>query len=90
MVRFYPGPFKGLAIRLARHGCTNRPFYHIVVIPIHRARDAKPLEQIGTYDEMENKHNERLVGINFDRLKYWMSKGAFPTKKVQQILGKFV
>ncbi|CAG7850096.1 SubName: Full=Related to 30S ribosomal protein S16 {ECO:0000313/EMBL:CCA71986.1} [Serendipita indica DSM 11827] len=37
-------------LRLARHGTTNNPFYHIVAINQRKARNAKPLELLGTYD----------------------------------------
>ena len=35
-------------IRLALHGCTNRPFYHIVVAPARFKRDGRHLEQVST------------------------------------------
>lgn len=37
-------------IRLARHGQRNTPFYHIVAINSSQARNARPLEKLGTYD----------------------------------------
>ena len=79
---------QGLAIRLALHGCSNRPFYHVVVMRKRRARNSKPQEQLGTYDPMPNSHGQILVGLNFDRIKYWISKGAVPSKHVDQLLGK--
>ena len=82
-------PNQRLAIRLALHGCTNRPFYHIVVMPTYKARDHRPVEQIGTYDPMENEHNEKLVAINFDRLKHWTGLGALVSKPVEKLLGKY-
>ena len=33
-------------IRLALHGCTNRPFYHIVVAPSKAPRNGRHLEQV--------------------------------------------
>ena len=88
-LRFRNFPFRGLAVRLALHGCTNRPFYHMVVIPTHKGRDSTPLEQIGTFDPMINEHNERLVAVNFDRYKYWVARGAIPTKPVLELLGRY-
>jgi len=76
-----------LAIRLARHGCANRPFYHIVVIAHKEKRDADPIEQIGTYDPVLNKNNEKMVAVNFERLKYWLSEGAQPSKPAAELLG---
>ncbi|XP_077989392.1 small ribosomal subunit protein bS16m-like [Glandiceps talaboti] len=74
-------------IRLAYHGCTNRPFFHIVVMRHILPRNYPPVEQIGTYDPMPNNHNEKLVAVNFERLKYWMAEGAYLTKPVAQLLG---
>ncbi|XP_014665258.1 PREDICTED: probable 28S ribosomal protein S16, mitochondrial [Priapulus caudatus] len=76
-----------IAIRLARHGCTNRPFYHLVAIQHKRARNYEPLEQIGTFDPMPNADNEKLVAVNFERLRYWMSQGARFSKPAARLLG---
>lgn len=77
-----------LSIRLALHGCANRPFYHIVVMPARFNRDAKPTEQLGTFDPLVNKHNEKLVAVNFDRLRYWLARGARPSRPVAELLGR--
>ncbi|XP_020663678.1 small ribosomal subunit protein bS16m [Pogona vitticeps] len=76
-----------IVIRLALGGCTNRPFYRIVAAHNKRARDGKYLEQIGCYDPLPNDHGEKIVGFNFDRLKYWLSTGALITKPVEKLLG---
>ncbi|KAK2155872.1 hypothetical protein NP493_2013g00007 [Ridgeia piscesae] len=76
-----------LAIRLALHGCANRPFYHIVVMQTHRARNSRAIEQLGTFDPMPNKHDEKLVALNFDRLKFWIAHGAELTQPVGKLLG---
>ena len=78
-----------LAIRLALHGCANRPFYHIVVIQTQRARNSRAIEQLGSFDPMPNKHNEKLVALNFDRLKFWMAHGAELTLPVGKLLGLY-
>ncbi|KAJ8029466.1 28S ribosomal protein S16, mitochondrial [Holothuria leucospilota] len=75
-------------IRFARHGCTNRPFYHMVVIHNKRARNSrKYLEQLGTYDPMPNNHNEKLVSLNIERIKFWLASGAQMSKSVSMLLG---
>ena len=78
---------QAVRIRLARYGCTNRPFYHIVAAKAYRARDNKPLERIGSYDPMVNDHNEKVIAINFERLHYWLRRGAKPAKPVEILLG---
>ncbi|KAM6434427.1 small ribosomal subunit protein bS16m [Liasis olivaceus] len=76
-----------VVIRFALGGCANRPFYRIVVAHNRRARDGKYIEQIGCYDPMPNRCAEKIVGINFDRFKYWFACGATPTKPVEKLLG---
>jgi len=33
----------------------------------------------GTYNPHANKYNEKIITINFDRVKYWLVVGAQPT-----------
>lgn len=75
------------AIRLARHGCTNRPFYHIVVMMKKHNQHEQPIEQLGTYDPMPNENNEKLVSFNFERIGYWLGEGADISKPVGELLG---
>ncbi|XP_046350671.1 28S ribosomal protein S16, mitochondrial-like [Haliotis rufescens] len=82
-----PPRVNDMAIRLMLSGCTNRPFYHIVAMSRKKARDAKATEQLGSYDPMPNADNEKLVSLNFERLRYWLACGANATKPVQQLLG---
>lgn len=82
-----PGTMK-VAIRLALHGCANRPFYHIVAMPHRRSRNGRVLEQIGSFDPLPNVDNETLVAINFERLRFWLTSGAEPTVPVQILLGE--
>ena len=79
---------KFVRIRLALHGCSNRPFYHIVAIHHKRARNGLIYEQLGTYDPIPNTHNEKLLSLNFDRLQYWLSVGALPSKSTAKLLGR--
>ncbi|KAM0724627.1 Small ribosomal subunit protein bS16m [Formica fusca] len=75
------------AIRLVRYGCTNRPFYHIIIIDVKRQQKKPPIEQVGTYDPIPNVHNEKLVSLNLERIQYWFAKGAQVTKPVADLLG---
>ncbi|GCB85074.1 hypothetical protein scyTo_0025705 [Scyliorhinus torazame] len=85
LLKYYHRSF--VCIRMALSGCTNRPFYQIVAAHNKRARDGKYLEQLGTYDPMPTIFNEKLVSLNFDRIKYWLACGAHVTKPVEKILG---
>ncbi|XP_035826342.1 28S ribosomal protein S16, mitochondrial [Aplysia californica] len=74
-------------IRLALHGCTNRPFYHIVLTKNTRPRDAPPFEQLGTFDSMPNIHNEKLVSLDIERIKYHLANNVALSKPVEKLLG---
>ncbi|XP_052796006.1 28S ribosomal protein S16, mitochondrial-like [Mya arenaria] len=76
-----------LMIRLSLRGCTNRPFYHIVVQKNRTPRDKNILDQVGTYDPMVNKFGERLVAVNFDKLRHWLGLTAQCSVPVLKLLG---
>ena len=75
-------------IRLAKHGCTNRPFYHIVLLNNNSDRQDVPLEKLGTYDPIANIHNEKLVSLNVERIKYHLANDAQMSDTVAKLFGK--
>ncbi|KAH9520161.1 37S ribosomal protein S16, mitochondrial [Bulinus truncatus] len=74
-------------IKLALHGCTNRPFYHIVLLKNISDRDAPPAEQLGTYDPMPNIFNEKIVSLDVERIKFHLANGVALSKPVEKLLG---
>ncbi|XP_022199708.1 probable 28S ribosomal protein S16, mitochondrial [Nilaparvata lugens] len=80
-------PHAEKAIRFIRYGCANRPFYHIVVSMAHRSERDHPIEQLGSYDPLPNKYNEKLVALNVERILYWIGEGASLSKPIAQLLG---
>ncbi|XP_055628786.1 probable 28S ribosomal protein S16, mitochondrial [Toxorhynchites rutilus septentrionalis] len=74
-------------IRFARQGCTNRPFYHIVVMERRKGQHEPVIEQIGTYDPIPNEYDEKLVSFNFERVRYWLGSGAHLSSSVAELLG---
>ncbi|EEC02765.1 ribosomal protein S16, putative [Ixodes scapularis] len=76
-----------IRIQLMLKGCANRPVYHIVAAYRSRRPHEEALEQIGSFDPMPNERNEKLVAINFDRLKYWFGQGARPSRGMGCLLG---
>ncbi|XP_060528181.1 small ribosomal subunit protein bS16m [Cylas formicarius] len=74
-------------IRLLRQGCTNRPFYHIVVTEPKKHVSQPVIEQLGTYDPLPNQFNEKLVSLNFERIKHWIGNGAELSRPIEQLLG---
>ena len=73
-------------IRLARGGAKKRPYYKIVVANSRAPRDGKYLEQIGTYNPLLAKDDEKRVQLNEDRAKYWLGVGAQPSDRVARFL----
>jgi small subunit ribosomal protein S16 len=79
------------AIRLLRHGCANRPFYHIVIMGARRSNKGTypVIEQLGTYDPLTNAHGEKLVSVNLERVSYWMAQDKVTVAiAVKELLGQ--
>lgn len=74
-------------IRLKRMGRRNRAFYRICAFDSRKPRDGKSLEQLGTYDPMEEDDAKKYV-IKKERIEYWISVGAKPSETVASILVK--
>ncbi len=46
------------------------------------------IEQIGSWDPFPNRvHGEQLIGLNVERILYWMGNGAEPSARVAELLG---
>ena len=72
-------------MRLARHGATKRPFYRIVVADSESPRDGRYLENVGTYNPLQDPAQ---VTLKTDRVLYWLQQGAIPTDTVRNLLKK--
>lgn len=70
-------------LRFTRIGRPHDPFYRLVAIDRRSARDAKPIEVLGTFTPHDKKNPH---AIKVDRLKYWVGVGAQPTLTVLQTL----
>jgi len=72
-------------IRLTRHGAKKQPYYRVVVAASDSPRDGKFIEILGHYNP-----NVDPAEIDFksERLRYWLSNGATPTKTVEQLIKK--
>jgi small subunit ribosomal protein S16 len=75
-----------VAIRLSRGGAKKRPYYRIVVADARSPRDGKYLEQIGVYNPLLAKDDEKRVQLNEDRARYWVGVGAQPSDRVARFL----
>jgi small subunit ribosomal protein S16 len=72
-------------IRLRRIGAKKNPFYRIVVSDSRNPRDGRFIEEIGTYDPLQNPAK---ITVDADRAKYWVQNGAQPTDTVRALLKK--
>lgn len=72
-------------MRLARHGATKKPFYRIVVADNESPRDGRYLENVGTYNPLQEPAQ---VTLKTDRVLYWLQQGAIPTDTVRSLLKK--
>jgi len=71
-----------LAIRLMRTGAKKRPSYRIVVKEKRAKRDGAYIENVGIYNPL-NMEQDRL---DLERVRYWIEKGAQPTRIVERLV----
>ena len=76
-----------LKLRLSMGGTKKRPVYKIVVADSRFARDGRFIEKLGFFNPLLPKEKKERVGLEEDRIKYWLSQGAQPTTRVARILG---
>jgi len=69
-------------------GVRKRPVYKIVVADGRYSRDGKFIEKVGSYNPLLPKDKKERIKVEFERIKYWISKGAQPTLRVSRILGE--
>ncbi len=77
-----------LRIRLSMGGVRKRPVYKIVIADGRYPRDGKFIEKVGSYNPLLPKDKKERIKVEFERIKYWISKGAQPTLRVSRILGE--
>ena len=74
-----------VTIRLARTGAKKRPFYHLVVADSRCPRGGRYIERVGFFNPIATAGEERLR-IDRERIDHWVSQGAQPSERVQQLL----
>ena len=77
-----------LKLRLSRGGTKKRPVYKIVVAESRFARDGRFIEKLGFFNPLLPKEKKERIGLEDERIKYWLSQGAQPTARVARILGE--
>ncbi len=74
-----------VAIRLTRQGSKDRPYYKVVVVDSRKRRDGRYIEQIGSYNPMEDGEN---YSIDLEKVDSWIAKGAQTSDTVSQLVKK--
>ena len=69
-------------IRLRRMGAKKAPFYRIVVADSRYPRDGRFIEQLGTYDPLQEPAE---IKVDVDRAQAWIKTGAQPTDTVKRL-----
>jgi len=69
-------------------GTKKRPVYKIVVADSRFPRDGRFIEKLGFFNPLLPKDKKERVGLDLERIKYWLGQGAKPTTRVARILGE--
>jgi len=77
-----------LKLRLSRGGTKKRPVYKVVVADSRFARDGRFIEKVGYFNPLLPKDKKERIGLEAERIKYWLGQGAQPTTRVARILGE--
>lgn len=74
-----------VAIRLNRQGSKDRPYYKIVVVDSRSRRDGSFIDQVGTYNPMNEGVN---YTIDLEKVDKWIAQGAQPSETVDSMIKK--
>ena len=77
-----------LKLRLSMGGTKKRPVYKIVVADSRFSRDGRFIEKLGFFNPLIPKDKKERIGLEEDRIKYWLGQGAQPTTRVARLLGE--
>ena len=69
-------------------GTKKRPVYKIVVADSRFPRDGRFIEKLGFFNPLLPKDKKERMGLDIERIKYWLGQGARPTTRVARILGE--
>ncbi len=51
-------------------------------------RDGRFIEKLGFFNPLLPKDKKERIGLDIERIKYWLGQGARPTTRVARILGE--
>ena len=70
---------------MRRLGAKKSPFFRVVVIDSHSARDGRSVEVLGHYQPTANP---AIFELDRERFDHWLTKGAQPSDTVRTLLRK--
>jgi ribosomal protein S16 len=76
-----------LKLRLSRGGSKKRPVYKVVVADSRFPRDGRFIEKVGFFNPLLPKDKKERVGLEAERIKYWLGQGAKPTTSCAVVNG---
>lgn len=74
-------------LRLKRFGRTHSPTYRLCAMDQRSPRNGRAIEELGYYQPC-NKNEDEQVKLNEERVKYWLSVGAQPSKTAANLIKK--
>lgn len=72
-------------LRLTRFGRLNHPTYRVCATEARFKRDGRVIETLGFYLPKHPRADEQ-VGLDADRISYWLSVGAQPSETVRSLI----
>lgn len=69
-------------IRLRRDGAKKAPYYKVVVADSRYPRDGRFIEEIGSYDPM---NDPAIIKIDTEKYNAWVKNGARPSDTVKRL-----
>ena len=69
-------------IRLRRDGAKKAPYYKVVVADSRYPRDGRFIEEIGSYDPM---NDPAIINIDTEKYNTWVKNGARPSDTVKRL-----
>ena len=73
-----------VVLRLKRLGRRHRPFYRLSAMDRRAPRNGRVIEELGWYDPVAPE--EKQIEFNVERIDYWLSVGAQPSRTVKTLL----
>ena len=73
-----------VVLRLKRLGRRHRPFYRVNAMDKRAPRNGRVIEALGWFDPIAPE--DKQVSFKEDRINYWLSVGAQPSRTVATLL----